>query len=374
MAQNNLMFQNPKLKTRLSVLIVGGIIIAAAAIGGLFLVHQSIFIYELPSDPVSPTAPQGLSASPTSSIQLNWLASTDNVSVVGYRIYRCTGFSCSPATLVGSTRTTSYLDINLIPLTAYTYAVSAYDAANNESRKSNSVTETNPLDTTPPTITRGQPTGTLSAGTIRTTMSVDTSENATCGYSTTAGQSYPMPNTFTTTGGTNHSTIITGLQDGQGYDYYLRCIDASGNANTNDYNISFDVASSGGDTIPPTIPTNLSATAISSSQINLSWSASTDNVGVTGYNIYRGNIQVATAVGTSYSDTGLSPSTTYTYKISAFDAADNESDKSTPDSATTQSPPPPVSSDIPIPELALWEQNMLTFGRQHCHISCQSFG
>lgn len=89
------------------------------------------------------------------------------------------------------------------------------------------------------------------------------------------------------------------------------------------------------DSIPPSVPTGLSASVVSSSQIDLSWSASTDDVGVTGYKIYRDSTLVGTSTGTTYSDTGLSPSTAYTYQVSARDAAGNESAKSTFASATT---------------------------------------
>src|SRR3989344_5748408 len=95
------------------------------------------------------------------------------------------------------------------------------------------------------------------------------------------------------------------------------------------------------DTQAPTTPTNLSATAQSSSQINLAWTASTDNVGVTGYRVYRGGTQVASPSTTSYSDTSLSPSTTYSYTVAAVDGAGNISSQSTSAQATTQAPPPP---------------------------------
>ena len=58
----------------------------------------------------------------------------------------------------------------------------------------------------------------------------------------------------------------------------------------------------------PTIPTNTSATVFSSSQINLSWTASTDNIGVAGYRVYRDGVQIAATANTSYNNTGLSPS------------------------------------------------------------------
>jgi hypothetical protein len=96
-------------------------------------------------------------------------------------------------------------------------------------------------------------------------------------------------------------------------------------------------SSGGNDTIPPSIPTNLTATAVSASQINLAWSASTDNVAVTGYKVFRGGVQVAASATSSYSDGGLAPSTTYAYTISAYDAAGNNSAQSSSALATTQS-------------------------------------
>ncbi|MFA5809987.1 MAG: Ig-like domain-containing protein, partial [Thermoleophilia bacterium] len=93
------------------------------------------------------------------------------------------------------------------------------------------------------------------------------------------------------------------------------------------------------DTTPPSVPTGLSATAVSSSQINLSWTASTDNVAVAGYRVYRGGVQIATVtLGTSYSDTGLVASTTYSYTVSSYDAAGNVSVQSSAASATTPAP------------------------------------
>jgi chitodextrinase len=91
----------------------------------------------------------------------------------------------------------------------------------------------------------------------------------------------------------------------------------------------------GGDTTPLPTPTGLTATPVSSSQINLSWTASKDNVGVTGYKIFRGGTQVGTSPNNSYSDTGLAPGTSYTYTISAFDTAGNNSPQSGSVTATT---------------------------------------
>src|SRR5205809_8142905 len=73
------------------------------------------------------------------------------------------------------------------------------------------------------------------------------------------------------------------------------------------------------DTTPPTTPTGLTAAAAGSTGANLSWSASTDNVGVTSYIVRRNGVQVATPATTSYADTGLSAATTYSYTVAARD-------------------------------------------------------
>src|SRR6266540_2144213 len=105
------------------------------------------------------------------------------------------------------------------------------------------------------------------------------------------------------------------------------------------------------DTTPPSVPTGLTASAVSSSQINLSWAASSDNVGVSGYRVFRNGVQIATTSATSFTNTGLSPSTTYTYAVAAFDAAGNLSAQSSPASATTpaapDTTPPTVSITAP---------------------------
>jgi len=100
------------------------------------------------------------------------------------------------------------------------------------------------------------------------------------------------------------------------------------------------------DTQPPSAPGTLSASAASSSQIDLTWGAAADNVGVTGYRIERCQgagctsfTQVATSTGTAYSDTGLAAGTSYSYQVRAVDAAGNAGPYSNVGSATTQAPP-----------------------------------
>lgn len=81
----------------------------------------------------------------------------------------------------------------------------------------------------------------------------------------------------------------------------------------------------GGDTQAPTVPTNLAASNTTQTSTDLTWTASTDNVGVTGYNVYVNGVLDGTTAGTSYSVGGLSASTTYALAVAAYDAAGNVS-------------------------------------------------
>ncbi len=96
------------------------------------------------------------------------------------------------------------------------------------------------------------------------------------------------------------------------------------------------VVSGGGDPTPPTAPGNLRTTGSTTSSISLAWNASTDNVGVTGYNVYRGGSLVTTVTGTTYTDGNLAAGTSYAYTVRAKDAANNLSDPSNTLNASTQ--------------------------------------
>jgi len=103
------------------------------------------------------------------------------------------------------------------------------------------------------------------------------------------------------------------------------------------------------DTAAPSLPASLVATPVSASQINLSWTASTDNVGVIGYRVLRSGLQVGTTATSAFTDTGLQPNTSYSYTVSAYDAAGNVSPLSQPASAMTLAPdttPPSVPTNL----------------------------
>ena len=112
-------------------------------------------------------------------------------------------------------------------------------------------------------------------------------------------------------------------------------VDANGNTTIgiNNYNCG----GGSGDIQSPTTPSSLIATTASSSQINLSWINSTDNVAVIGYKVFRNSGQIATTASNAYSNTGLSASTQYCYTVSAYDGAGNNSSQSNQSCATTNS-------------------------------------
>src|SRR5262249_8592410 len=134
----------------------------------------------------------------------------------------------------------------------------------------------------------------------------------------------------------------TGLTTATSYSYRVRATDAAGNLGP--YSNVFTAQTP--DTQAPSAPGTLTSTAAGSSQINLSWGAATDNVGVTGYQVFRcqgagcSNFsQVATTSTTSYSNTGLSASTSYSYQVRAVDAAGNQGAFSNTATAVTSTPP-----------------------------------
>lgn len=97
------------------------------------------------------------------------------------------------------------------------------------------------------------------------------------------------------------------------------------------------------DSSSPTVPAGLYAVPVSSSQINIAWSASSDNVAVTGYNVYRNGNKVASPSSPGYADMSLSSNTAYTYAVDAFDAEGNTSALSTAVSTRTWTRPPIIS-------------------------------
>ena len=122
------------------------------------------------------------------------------------------------------------------------------------------------------------------------------------------------------------------------------------NANPNVWSGSNAPLTGSADTTPPSVPTGLAASAVSSSRVDLSWTASTDDVGVTNYTVRRDGTVVGNPNTTSFSDTGLAANTTYSYTVTASDAAGNTSAQSGTVQASTMAAadtmPPTVPGNV----------------------------
>ncbi|MEQ1844635.1 MAG: fibronectin type III domain-containing protein, partial [Nitrospira sp.] len=197
-------------------------------------------------------------------------------------------------------------------------------------------------DITAPTLSNPLPSGTLAFGTTTATMAITSDESASCRYSLSDSAYGAMSLTFATSTGLAHSADLTGLTAGT-YTYYANCADATGNIPATNTSITFTIeAAPAVDNTAPTAPTNLVVAIISPTQATLSCTASTDAVGVTGYDWYACKAVdcptmtlIAQTASTTAALTGLTPSTPYTFEVRARDAANNISDASASASATT---------------------------------------
>lgn len=155
----------------------------------------------------------------------------------------------------------------------------------------------------------------------------------------------------------------TGLNAATSYSYRVVAVDGAGNASapsTIAAATTLPASTPTADTTPPAVPTGVTATAASSSSITVSWSAATDNVGVTGYLLYRCSgsgctsaTQIASPTATSYTDTGLTAGTSYSYSVAAVDAAGNVSAPSQLATAVTLSTTPALTWSINPPPVLI---------------------
>jgi chitodextrinase len=145
---------------------------------------------------------------------------------------------------------------------------------------------------------------------------------------------------------TSPSYSNTGLTAGTIYSFTVVAYDAAGNVSTPSAAASATTQTPP-DTAAPSVPGGVTASVVSTTQINLSWAASSDNTAVTGYRVSRNGTQVGTATTTSYTNTGLTAGTSYSFTVAAYDAAGNLSGPSSAASATTQTPPDTAAPSVP---------------------------
>lgn len=272
-------------------------------------------------DTEAPSVPEivAVDGMSTTQIDLAWIDSTDNIEVTGYKIYR-------DGVQVGTSTTTSYSDTGLAEMTTYNYEVSAYDAAGNESAKSTAHPGTT-LDGTPPSVPGGLTAIAASETRVNLSWTASTDNVAVTGY-----RVY-RDGTEIAVATTNSFSDLT-CAPSTTYSYQVASEDASHNLSA--LSTAAQVTTTQ-DVTPPTVPTGLTAIAVSRSQVNLSWTGSTDAVGVVGYKVYRNGANIGTSATTSYSDTTCWGNTQYTYKVSAFDLKGNESAQSGQAVVTTPS-------------------------------------
>src|SRR5881392_3830045 len=289
-------------------------------------------------DTVAPSTPAGLTASAASSsrINLSWLAATDNVGVIRYSVYR-------DGVQIASVPGTSYSNTGLSAGTTYSYTVAASDAARNASAQSSAVSATTkaPLDTQAPSI----PTNLAASAITPTTLTL--SWNAATDNVAVAGYRVYLNGTLLLSPSSTSAQIIE-LTPNFTRSFTVAAFDAAGNASAPSAPLSVTTPPLA-DTTAPTTPSGVAASALTSSSLTLSWSPATDNVGVTGYRVYRNGTLAASPSGTSASITGLLASVLYSFTVSAVDAAGNASASSAPLSVTTPLLTTPTSAPTPPP-------------------------
>ena len=213
--------------------------------------------------------------------------------------------------------------------------------------------DVNSGDSQAPSTPTGLSGSVISSSQIDVSWTASTDNTAVTGYvlERCQGASCSTFAQIATPSGTSYSD--TGLSAPTSYSYRVKALDGANNASSYSSTASAttSIGGGGGDTQAPTTPSALTATAVSITQVNLSWPAATDNVGVTGYKIERCQgagctsfAQIATSSTNSYSNTGLTTGTTYGYRVRAYDLAGNNGGYSPSASATpsdTQAPSTP---------------------------------
>ena len=185
------------------------------------------------------------------------------------------------------------------------------------------------VDNTSPTAPTNLAASNPSTTTIDLSWTVSTDNVGVAGYFI-----YLNDGTLVTTAPSN-SITVTGLEANTSYTFYVTAYDASMNESSSSNNAT-ESTTSIPDSEAPSAPSSLVASNITTSSVDLSWGASTDNVGVTGYYVYQDGVQVSDVTsGTSTTITSLSESTQYSFYVTAYDAAGNESSQSNTVTPTT---------------------------------------
>jgi hypothetical protein len=262
-------------------------------------------------------------------------SASDNVGVTRVEFY-------DASTLKGTDTTNTYTyswTFSAANNGTHNWIAKAYDAAGNVRSSSTVSLNVNigTADTTPPSVSITSP---ASGTTYTTAQTVTITASASDNVGVTRVEFYDastLKGTDTTNTYTYNWTFTA--SDNGTHNWIAKAYDAAGNVRSSSaVSLNVNVTT---DTTPPATPSGLTATAVSSSQINLSWSPSFDTggSGLAGYKVYRSTTQIATTTATNYSDNGRAANTRYCYKVAAYDNAGNTSAQSTQACATTQADP-----------------------------------
>jgi hypothetical protein len=309
-------------------------------------------------DTDAPTTPTGLTGSIASDgdVNLAWSASTDDFGVVGYRIFRGTtaDFVADETTKIAEGITTTTWSGAAGGVGTWYYRVAAYDGATNQSPASASIAVT-VVDTTAPSVPTGVEVA-FAGLDAQVSWNASTDNVGVAGYRVYRGATSGFTANDSTLLGTVAQTTFSesGLAAGDHF-YRVAAVDTAGNVSAVSASVKGTAVAP--DTQAPSVPAGVSAAASGSTAVALSWTASADNVGVTGYSVYRGTTagfttdassKIADVTGLTYADSGLSAGT-YFYRVIAKDAAGNTSAASDAVQVTLVEPAgQPVEVVVPI--------------------------
>ena len=238
-------------------------------------------------DTTPPSQPGTLSATAVSGgeVDLSWGASTDDVGVTGYKVERCQGAGCTNFAQIATPAGTSYKDTSVSASTSYSYRVRATDAAG---QPEHLLEHRNRPDA------RHDPA--VAAGDVVRDGRLGQRGRSVVGRLHRQRRRHRLQGRALPGRGLHelrpdrdarrhHATRTPTSAHRPSYSYRVRATDAAGNLST--YSNTANATTPTPDTTPPTQPGTLTATAVSGSEVDLSWGASTDNVGVTGYKVER---------------------------------------------------------------------------------------
>ena len=322
------------------------------------------------ADTTVPSAPSNVSSSNVSAtgLTLTWTASTDNVGVTAYEIYNGATLVATVTGSGGSAPATTYNLTGLTAGTSYSFTIKAKDAAGNASVASTavSVTTTTGSDTQAPAKPTGLASASITDTTVQLSWNASTDNNGVTAYEIFQGTTKIA--TVTGNGGAAPVTTyeITGLTANTKYTFTVKAIDAAGNVSASSPTMT--VTTMKADAQAPTKPAGLSFSSVSSDTVTLTWTASTDNFGVTAYEVYEGATLFETITVTdsqnstvTYQVTNLQPGSNYTFYVKAKDAAGISSEASTPIRVTTTDPENQAPTAIRIDNNSIDENSWLGF-------------